>query len=293
MNAAYAALASLAIFAAAIAPSSAYASPASASIKSAAEAIFKRFGPGVAGKTAAEVTEQTGKAVAKYGDDALPLLRETGHRGFTALDEGGAKAPDVIKLYKRKGSEAVWIISEPRKLAIFVKHGDSAAEALLKHPGIAEALIERHGSSAAGALNRVGRDKAQLLGMAERDGVFSATSRSPELLGVVERYGDPAMEFVWQHKGALTVTAALGAFLIDPKPFLDGIQDITKVVAESAVRPIAEAPGKFAVEAAKRTDWTAVGVSTVVVLGILGGGWLWSRRRAVKGAGQRAKTPQS
>ena len=66
-------------------------------------------------------------------------------------------APEVIKLYAKRGDEALWVISEPKRLVIFIKHGDSAADALIKHPGIADVLIKRFGDDAATALNGLSR----------------------------------------------------------------------------------------------------------------------------------------
>ena len=83
-------------------------------------------------------------------------------------------------------------------------------------------------------------------------------SRPRDLLEMISRYGDRAMDFVWKHKGSLAVTAVLAAFLADPEPFLNGAKDLAKVVGEKAIRPVAEVPGRVAEIAARQVNWTAV-----------------------------------
>lgn len=222
------------------------AGPAATALREAAEFIMGKFGKGAAGQTIEEVADATAKAVAKHGDEALPLLRNSGHAGFTALKEAGDKAPDVIKLFARRGDDAIWVISEPRKLAIFVKHGDSAADALLKHPGIADDLIGRYGDQAIGALNGISRQSAQRLSMLSQDGLLGAARRSPELLSVVQKYGDEAMDFIWRNKGSLAVATVLATFLADPQSYISGLKELI-------VDPVA-----------KNTNWT------LIIAGLLG-----------------------
>ena len=225
---------------------------AGTAIRESAEFILAKFGKGVAGQTIEEVTETTSKVVAKHGDQVLPLLRNSGHVGFTALKEAGENAPKVVKLYARKGDEAIWVISEPKRLAIFIKHGDSAADALIKHPGIADSLIGRFGDDAVGALHSVSRQSAQRLSMVAEDGLLNATPRSKELLPVIGRYGDDAMDFVWKNKGPLAVTAVLGTFLADPQTYISGAKEL---VISPVVEPIV-----------RNTNWTLIiaGVLAVV-----------------------------
>ena len=198
--------------------------------------------------------QATAKAVAKHGDDALPLLRNSGHAGFSALKEAGESAPDVIKLYARKGDEAIWVISEPKKLAIFIKHGDSAADALLKHPGIADNLIGRYGDDAVGALNGISRQSAQRLNMLAEDGVLSATQRSGELLPLIRKYGDEAMDFIWKNKGSLAVASVLATFFADPQAYISGAKEL---IVDPILGPIA-----------RGTNWTLIlsGILIVVFL---------------------------
>jgi hypothetical protein len=101
-------------------------------------------------------------------------------------------------------------------------------------------------------------------------GELAGIGRTPEVLSVLEGYGDPAMEFVWRHKGALAATAALTAFLAAPEPFINGARDLTEVATANTVKPLAEAPGIFAregaTEIARHTNWTLVFLAPVAAL---------------------------
>ena len=223
--------------------------------KEAAEFILQKFGKRVPTQTVDEVAAAVSGAAAKYGDEAMPFLKASGYAGFDALEQAGAKAPDVIKLYVKRGNEAVWIISKPEKLAIFIKHGDGAAEALIKHPGIADALIARHGDEAVGALNRISQQNAQRLGISADEGLLSATQQSPELLGVIRKYGDPAMNFIWNNKGALTVGTLLAGFLEDPEAYFSGMKSLVEPVAKIVIEPIV-----------KRFNWALILAAILVVV---------------------------
>jgi len=224
----------------------------STAIRDTAEWIFRTFGKGAAGESVEAVTESASRLVAKFGEECLPLLRKTGHAGFDALEEAGEKAPDVIKLYARKGDQALWIIGQPRRLAIFIKHGESAADALLTHPQIAEALITKYGEPAVGAISSVSREQGQRLGIMAADGTMEKIGRQPELLAVVRKHGDAAMDFIWKNKGALTVASALTTFLINPEVYINGTKQL---VVDPIVSPIV-----------KSVEWTLV---LVVVLAVI------------------------
>ena len=65
-------------------------------------------------------------------------------------------AGKVIKLMVRAGDDAFWVIEKPNRLAMFLKWGDQAADAVVKHKGIADGLVEQFGGSAARALTARG-----------------------------------------------------------------------------------------------------------------------------------------
>ena len=209
--------------------------PGSAATREASEFIIAKFGKGAAGNSIDEVSQATIRAVEAHGEEALGFLRAAGHSGFVALTEAGELSPELIKFFARKGDDAIWVISDPKKLSIFLKHGDSGAEALLKHPGIADNLIERFGEDAVTALNSISRQNAQRLSIMEREGVLTATPQSAELLTVIRRYGDEAMDFIWKNKGSLTVATILASFIKDPQAYMSGFKDL---VVDPIVVPI-------------------------------------------------------
>ncbi len=54
--------------------------------------------------------------------------------------------------------------------------------------------------------------------------------------------------------------------MADPEPFINGTRDITKLVAENAVKPIAEASGDVAREAARSINWTLIFLASLVLV---------------------------
>jgi len=265
-------------------PFPAGAGPTTSAIRETSEFILKKFGRGAGGKTVDQIASKTTKVLAKHGDECLPLLRLSGHAGFQALEEAGEQAPDLIKLIAKRGDEAVWIISEPKKLRIFLKHGDTAADALLKHPGIADDLIEKFGINAGGALTRVSRTQAQHLSMMAADGTLDAIPQKAELLAVIRKYGDEAMDFVWKNKGSLAVATVLATFLSDPESYISGAKDL---IADPLLKPIAQ-----------NTNWTLIiliclGVIFAPLIAVSIRKTVVSFRRAATQAAQQAVQPDT
>ena len=121
-----------------------------------------------------------------------------------------------MKLMAKYGDEAVWVVAKPKRMAIFVKFGDNAADAMIKHGEIAEPLLQSIGRPAAGAHKAVSSQNGGRLAMMAADGDLAKIGKTAELLEVVAKYGDRAMDFIWRNKGSLTVATALTAFLTNP-----------------------------------------------------------------------------
>lgn len=245
--------------------SSAYGGAKSQAVREAAEYVFGRFGKEVGEESVETLTEKIGAYSAKYGDDAIVAIKRVGPRGFQVIDDAGENAPAVITLLNRYGNDAVWVASKPRKLAIFVKHGDEAAEAMIKHPGIAAPVIEKFGKPAAEAITKVSSQNARRIGMMADDGSLAAAGQADGLLGVIGKHGDTAADFIWKHKGALAVAVTATAFIADPQPFIDGTRDL----AEIAVKPITEGTKEITRGVAAGTNWTLVIVAFAGVIGLL------------------------
>ncbi len=153
-----------------------------------------------------------------------------------------------------EGAERVGTRVLTRQVA---KHGD-AAIAVLKHGTVGEQVIAQFGTAGSEALARVAPRNGRRLAMLAAEGQMK-----PELMQVVARYGDSGCEFIWSHKGALSVGAALTAFVANPEPFINGTEKLAETVADAAVKPLA-------VGVAENTNWTVIGVMVTAIVAIAG-----------------------
>ena len=261
-------------------PAAAPAQGKAAMAREAAEYILGRFGKEAAKEGLEGLTRKIELLALKHGDEAVVAVRKVGPGTFRLVEEAGEHGLDAVKIMAKYGDDAVWVVARKNRMAIFVKYGDNAGEAMMKHGEVAEPLLDAAGKSAAGALKAVSTQNGRRLAIMQSEGELARIGRTPELLDVVAKYGDRAMEFVWKNKGSLAVTTALAAFLVNPEPFIDGTADITKAIAESAVKPLATASGQAMTDAARSIDWTLVTVCGLCVAGSLIGIKLLRRRSA-------------
>lgn len=250
----------------------------SKAVQEAAEYVLKKFGKEAAGTGAEVLARRIGTLAARHGDEAVTAVRKVGPRAFQLVEKAGPHSDQALKAMARHGEAgAVWVASRPRALSLAAKHGDEAAAALVKHAGIAEGLVDKAGAPAVRAFQSVGPQGGRRLAMLAESGELAKAGRAEQLLEVIGKYGDPAADFVWRHKGALAVTAVAAAFVADPEPFLNGTKDLAQVVGENAVRPLAEAPAALVTEVAWGTNWSLVFLAGLVLAGLLLGGKLWLR----------------
>ncbi|HMF15244.1 MAG TPA: hypothetical protein VKE94_23175 [Gemmataceae bacterium] len=270
----------LALAAAGLPPAPALAGGRSTLARAAVEAIVRKSGKEAAKEGSEALARRLEAQVARHGVVILDAARQVGPDAVRFVEEAGNHGAVAARLLARYGEKATVLVHSRRALAFVARHGDAAAKALLRHPGIAEPLIEALGESSAKALSAIGPRGGRRLAQMVEDGTLASLGRTREVLAVIGRYGDKAMEFIWKHKGALAVGTVLVAFLADSEPFLNGARDITKTVAANAIAPLAEAPAVVAREAASQINWS-------LVIAVGAGGWTAARvlRRCV---GRRA-----
>lgn len=234
-------------------------------IQEAVEATLKKMGRETASETIETLTKRTTQLATKYGDEGVEAVNKVGFKVFRYVEEAGPNGELVVKLMAKRGDDAVWVVQQKNRVAIFAKYGDDAAEAMIKHKEIVEPVIESLGKPAAAAMSKISSQNARRLAIMSGDGELARIGRSDELLGVVGKYGDGAMDFIWKNKGALATATVLAAFLADPEPFINGAKDLASVVAE----PIA-----------RNTNWTLVFIffGTLAVL-YFGLPRLWRKRK--------------
>jgi hypothetical protein len=273
----------------AVAPSAAFGQSKAGLAREAAEYLLRKFGKEAAEVGVETLTRKIESLAIKYGDEALEAVRKVGPRTLRIVDEAGEQGLQAVKLLAKYGDEAVWVAANPKRLAIFAKYGDDAAEAMMKHGEIAEPLLTSFGKPAAGALKGISSQNARRLAMMDKSGDLTKIGRTSELLEIIGRYGDRAADFIWRNKGALAVAAVLTAFIANPEPFLNGLINVTEFAAEHATNVAGSGLAALATEVAERVNWTVVGLCTVCVIGWFCGRrwWLWRR------AGSPAGDPRS
>lgn len=245
-------------------------------VRETAEYMIRKFGTEASDEGIETLTRKVEVLVAKYGDDSATALRNVGPRSFRLIQEAGENGTLSVKMLAKYGDQAVWVVSKPSRMSMIARYGDEAADAMIKHGEMAEPLINQFGASATRALGDVTSRNARRIAILSESGELAAMGRTRELLDVIGRYGDSAMEFVWRNKGALAVAGAMAAFLADPKPFIDGTRDLAEIVGSAAVAPLATAIGN-------KTNWTFL----FSLLILLVTGWIVCMR------GLRRPAPQS
>jgi hypothetical protein len=228
-------------------------------IQETVEYLFGRFGRTAFREGAETLARKVEVMVTRHGDDFLKAVRQVGPRVFLLVEEARAHANQAVRAMAQFGEHgATWIVARPKAMQMVAKYGEEAAATLVKHKGVAEAIIEQFGRPALKALQVAGTQNARRLGMMIEGGELARIGRSHELLEVVATYGDRAMTFVWQHKGALATAAGLAAFLSQPESFINGAKDMAQIVGESAIKPLMEIPGSVATEMARGTNWMII-----------------------------------
>ncbi len=249
----------------AAAPGAARADLRSKAAREAAEYVMERFGRTAAREGTETLADRIAAGAARHGDDTIAAVRKVGPKALALADEAGEQAPAALRLLSRHGEDAaVWVLRRPAGMKLLARHGDEAAEALVKHKGLAEPVIERLGGPAVGAFRAVGPQGGRRLAMMAQGGELAAIGRTPEVMGVIARLGDPAMDFIWRNKAALAVATTLTAFLAHPEAFIEGTNRLAGTVAEDAVRPVVE-------EAAGALAWlvrAAVGLAVLIPAGV-------------------------
>jgi hypothetical protein len=245
------------------APATAWAGAGSKLLQEALEYAGKKFGKEVAEEGVETLAARMAKLAAKHGDEMVAAaFRKVGPRAGRVVGEAGERGGIALRLLAQHGDDALPLVAKASSLNAVAHFGDDAATAIIKHGPVGERLVEEFALEGAEALAKVTPRNGRRLAMMATEGQLK-----PELLTVIKRYGDGACDFIWKNKGALAVGATLATFVASPGEFLDGTQKLTAVVAEAAIKPLAEVPKTIATEAAKNMNWTLLVLVATVVLG--------------------------
>jgi hypothetical protein len=215
------------------------------------------------------LSERIARLAVEHGPETLVAVRRAGPEAIESLERASHRGGLVSHLLAAHGSEALVIAREPVLLELVARHGDAAALALVRHPGLARTVIEASGAPGARALAGLSTQNARRLAMLTEDGVLLRMGRQGELLSAIERHGDRAMDFVWRNKGALAVATLLVTFLKDPEPFLSGARELGGGMTHAVAQPVLGVANDVGQVVMKPLTVAAIG-ALVVLTGIGG-----------------------
>jgi hypothetical protein len=239
-----------------------------AALREAAKLALRRAGQKVTAQATEKLAGRMAAVAASHGEQLVcQAVRRAGPRALVLAEQAGTHSGPALRLLAAYGERGAVAAARPQSLRLLARYGEQAvAPCLVKHPVIAEPLVERYGATAARALGAVEGQSARRLAMLAEDGTLQQIGRTPELLDVIARHGDAACAFVWRNKGALATTAGLAAFLSHPEEFIAGARDLTQVLAENGLKPLAELPAGAVREVARSINGTLVFLVLIAVL---------------------------
>jgi hypothetical protein len=235
-------------------------------VKETIEYVLEKFGREAAEEGAEKLAAKAEALALKHGDEVLVAFRKTGPRALKLIDEAGSSGQEAARLLANFGDDARQIVGNPARMSLAGKYGDEAVQAIIKHPEIAEPVVAAYGKTGAKAMGELGVSNGRRLAGMVDSGELAKLGRGEELLGVVGKYGERGMEFIYKHRKLLAGTAVLTAFLANPQPYIDGTLDLAKLAAENVVKPIAEIPQKVALKSMENPSvaWASAAVAGVL-----------------------------
>jgi hypothetical protein len=171
--------------------------------------------------TRAGITKKVQKILKKYGPKSNSFMRTHGYKSLDVLESISKNSGNKIISFSSKYGAKAWpIINNPNKQKLFLKHGEIAGKAMIKHPGISSKAIDRYGISSAAALNRLNMQDAIRYGK-----LFLKTAKyvkyAVRINKIIEQYGKPAMDFIWENRVILgSSAAAMATFLNEPDRYI-------------------------------------------------------------------------
>jgi hypothetical protein len=209
-------------------------------VREGVEFTARKFGKEVAEEGLEKLSTKMAGLAAKHGDEVVSVaFSKVGPRAGKLASEAGEQADVALRMLARHGDEGISLVTRPASLKMISQFGDDGAEALLRHGAVGEQLIGEFAEGGVKALNKVTAQNGRRLAMLAGDNALK-----PQLIDVICNHGDRACEFIWKNKGALAAGTTLAVFLANPEPFLDGTVQLTEIVADAAVRPLAEEAGR-------------------------------------------------
>lgn len=222
-------------------PETGFASVATTSgkaLRELAEVLVKQGGKEATDESIEAMTKQVAKMVARYGADAVPVMERYGvsaYRLLNDLPEGDGKL--LVKSVRTYGDDAIRVAQTSAGREVLFSGSDAAIRAVIKYSDEAIPMIRKYGDDCARVLNNLPPQQGRRLIQLENEKLFDA-AQFDQFVGVVGRYGERGMEYIWRNKKLLLAAGAFALFANDPEVYINGIRDLAKDLGNITLGPI-------------------------------------------------------
>ncbi len=211
-------------------------------------------------KTVDDLAHRIQRVLTRHGEDAADAIRKGGIEALEVLEKGGPHAPTRARILGRYGKRAMGIARDTRALKLIAHHGDELADLYLKHGrAVVTPLVTRYGDDGVRVLASLSPKQARRWAIMHRTGhwdkIPKTQQQAKQLLEILAKYGDRAMDFIWRHKGALAVTATLVAFLRNPELYINTAKELILRPVEKGIETVGTTTGTVLTETTRSIPW--------------------------------------
>jgi hypothetical protein len=261
-----------------VAAAAAVSSPAHASVqgklvKEAIEYFAKKFGKELVEEGTEQTAKRLGQIAAKYGDDAVAVLRPLGPRGVKFADEFGETGYRMLQKHGREGLVTLEKYGD-EAIQLAKTHGDEALDVLVNQPGVGRQLVVSYPKEMLPTIAGLRSDEAVRLSKIAPDFAKLPPAAQKTFAEKLAQGGDDFVMWAYKRRKEIFVSGASAAALISLYKLGDGVATNVSDLIPAAPNP-ETSPGLWMFLVG------VVGLAfTSIILGIA---WMWRpRRRTVK-----------
>lgn len=198
-----------------------FGNPAGKIVRETVEYCARKFGIDLGQEAGKQFSKNVARFIGRYGDDGTKALKNIGPKVIGLTNRHGK---EVVRICTAYSDDAVKYLVEniDAALPMWRKFGKEGTDIMVKHPGLAKALLDRFGKKGVTIGKKLSTEGLQKF--------LNLTSKVAEkdvketLFKKALQYGDDILEFMWRHKWKIVSGVAVYELIKDYEDGLETIQ---------------------------------------------------------------------